>query len=304
MTLLGQLLSAAAIVLATSSSASAAAGQESLSAARDLYARAAYEDALALLDRLHATQPRADDGRIIEQYRAFCLLALGRAAEADHAIESVVREDPLYRPSRTEISPRLRAAFSDVRRRVLPALVQQRYEDAKAAYDAKAWAGAASGFQLVLDVLADPELHEAASQPPLADLKTLAEGFRDLSKSAAAPPPTPPPPPQPEPPPPAPAPVDTSRVYAAGYPGVVPPAIVRQNLPPFPIHSAIGATQGSIEVVIDERGGVESAVMRMSLGSAYDRMVVAAARDWQFKPATLRGTPIKFRKIVQINVQR
>ena len=73
--------------------------QDSINAARDLYTAAAYEDALALLDRLRASAHRADDSRFIDQYRAFCLLALGRAPEAERAIEAVVTVSPLYRPS-------------------------------------------------------------------------------------------------------------------------------------------------------------------------------------------------------------
>jgi len=32
--------------------------------------------------------------------------------------------------------------------------------------------------------------------------------------------------------------------------------------------------------------------------------VVAATKTWQFKPATLNGTPVKFRKTIQISVKR
>src|SRR5207247_1639951 len=78
---------AAIVVLAI---ARTAASQESINAARDLYTAAAYEDALALLDRLRASAHRADDSRYIEQYRAFCLLALGRTTDAERAIEAVV----------------------------------------------------------------------------------------------------------------------------------------------------------------------------------------------------------------------
>ena len=60
--------------------------QDSLSAARELYASAAYEDALAVLSRLNAAGMRPDDGRTADQYRALCLLALGKTAEASQAI--------------------------------------------------------------------------------------------------------------------------------------------------------------------------------------------------------------------------
>ncbi len=125
-------VTACAIVVAT---AGAAAGQGSLSTARDLYAGAAYEDALVLLDRLRADGPRSDEIPTIDQYRAFCLIALGRAVDAEQAIEAVVAAEPSFQPSGSEVSPRVRSAFSDVRRRVLPALVQGRYATAKAAFE-------------------------------------------------------------------------------------------------------------------------------------------------------------------------
>src|SRR5216683_3385368 len=198
-----------AIVVAT---AGAAAGQGSLSTARDLYAGAAYEDALVLLDRLRADGPRSDEIPTIDQYRAFCLIALGRAVDAEQAIEAVVAAEPSFQPSGSEVSPRVRSAFSDVRRRVLPALVQGRYATAKAAFDRKDFVQAAAGFRQVLDVLGAPDVASTASQPPLSDLKTLATGFYDLSAAAAAPPPPPPtPPPSPESPP-ASAPTPTSTI--------------------------------------------------------------------------------------------
>ena len=76
-----------------------AVGEDTLAAARELYAAAAYEDALAVLSKLPDTG-RPDEQRVIEQYRALCLLALGRTGEAEHAIEAVVLGDPSYRPAR------------------------------------------------------------------------------------------------------------------------------------------------------------------------------------------------------------
>ena len=150
--------------------AHAAAGQESLLAARDLYTAAAYEDALALLNRLRTSAHRADDNRYIEQYRAFCLLALGKTAEADLAIEAVVTVAPTYRPSDADASPRVRSAFRDVRRRMLPGIIQQKYADAKAAFDRKELATARAGFKQVLDLLGDPDIAPAATAPPLSEM--------------------------------------------------------------------------------------------------------------------------------------
>src|SRR5690606_8529824 len=113
--------------------------------------------------------------------------ALGDQAEATKVIEGIVTSDPLYRPDETDLPPRMRTAFSEARKRLLPSLVQQRYLVAKAAFEQKEYATAAEGFKMVLDGLEDPELGLAGSQPPLSDLKLLASGFHDLASKAAAP---------------------------------------------------------------------------------------------------------------------
>ena len=167
----------------------ASAGEGSFVTARELYASAAYEDALKILDSLPANRT-AEDIKATEQYRALCLLALGRAAEAETAIAAVIIRDPTYRPS-SDVSPRVRTAFTDVRRKTMPAIVQQWYTQAKAQFDRKEFAAAASLFNQTLGLMADPDLQATAAQPPLSDLRTLASGFRDLAESALAAPPLP-----------------------------------------------------------------------------------------------------------------
>src|SRR5439155_13044813 len=140
------------------------------------------------LDRLRAGGVRVDENRAVDQYRAFCLLALGKSTEAAQAIEAVVSADPSYHPSDSDVSPRVRAAFSDVRRRLLPDLAQQKYVQAKAAFDRKDYRIASESFGQLLELFADPDLAAAAARPPLTDLRMLAVGFRDLSMQALAPP--------------------------------------------------------------------------------------------------------------------
>ena len=186
-------------------SARVADAQDPLAAARDLYAAAAYEDALARLDGLRSSNHRAEEGLIIDQYRAYCLLALGRTGEAERAIEAVVTAAPSYRPSDGDLSPRIRSAFHDVRRRMLPDIILHRFEEAKAAFDRKDPA-VPDGFKQVLELLGDADVGPAANQPPLSNVRTLAVAFLDLSTAAAAlpavvaalPQPALPPPPPPE----------------------------------------------------------------------------------------------------------
>jgi TonB family protein len=71
-------------------------------------------------------------------------------------------------------------------------------------------------------------------------------------------------------------------------------------MPRYPGLVPLSGLRGIVEVVIDERGGVESAGMVAPVTTAYDKMVLTAASRWQFQPATLNGTPVKFRKRIQI----
>jgi len=275
-----------------------------LATARDLYASAAYDDALAMLNRLRSIDhPVGQQLRTIEQYRAFCLLALGRASDAEQAIAAMIVAEPSFHPSESDASPRVRSAFTTVRRRMLPAIIQQQYAQAKAAFDRKDWAAAADGFHQVVVSLADDDVAAEAKQPPLADLRLLAIGFEELSTRADAPPPpltaAPPPvadavaPSIPLPP----------HVYAAGDGNVLPPVPINQVLPPYPGHVLIPRS-GKIEVVIDESGAVESAIMTTSVTTAYDSLALSATKAWRYRPATVEGAPVKFRKVIQITIRK
>ena len=281
---------------------------DSLTAARDLYAAAEYEDALVLLNDLQSANHSPDELRSIEQYRAYCLLALGRSADAEKAIAAVVNATPLYKPSGSDVSPRVRSAFADVRRRVLPSIIQTKYAAAKVAFDRKDFAVASAVFSEVVEAMTDPDVADAVKQPPLSDLRVLAIGFRDLSASAAAPPPppvpeTPPPAPVIAHPPPAAPKAVPNRIYAMTDLQVVPPTALKQVLPPFTPYMSAAQT-GMLEVLIREDGSVESATMRRSVNPRYDSEVVSAAKGWRYKPATLDGTPVKYRKTLQIDVKR
>jgi hypothetical protein len=292
-----------AIVLAAPPAAHA---DDSLAAARDLYAAAAYDDALAMLDRLQTPSAVPDVARTVALYRAFCLFALGRTADAERAVETVVTMAPTYQPTDADTSPRMLALFSEVRRRTLPGIIQQKYALARAAFDRKEFAAAAEGFERVLNMLDDPDVRTVST---LSDLRTIAAGFRDLSATVVAPPaPTPPPaaaaaPPPPSAPEPTPpkAPV-APRVYGADDLNVVPPGIVRQVMPSFRYKSTAVGGHLTVAVIIDERGVVEGVNMIVLLDPEFDRMLQDAAWTWQYKPATLGGVPVKYRKVIQVNV--
>jgi len=296
----------AAIILTM---ADAAGAQGSFAGARDLYSAAAYDDALAMLNGLHASDQRPDDGRAIDQYRALCLLALGRTEEANTAIQAVVAAVPSYHLSDTEVSPRVRAAFRDVRHLMLPGIIQQKYAEARVAFDRKNLAVASEGFKLVLELLTDSDLGSAANQPPLSQLRPLAIGFRDLTAAATSPAASPIPA-RPSPPPPvataAPAPTPRRpagpRLYSWEDADVVPPVVLRQTMPV--LGDVFAQRQGTVEIIINESGLVETATMTVHVNAVYDGMVLAAARTWRYKPATVNGVTVKFRNTIQLDLKR
>ncbi|HEU4889910.1 MAG TPA: energy transducer TonB [Vicinamibacterales bacterium] len=271
-----------------------------LNTAKDLYASARYDEALSVLNGLRIGD--SADRRAVEQYRSLCLLALGRASEAESAIAAVVKEDPTYRPGESE-SPRVRATFAEVRKRLLPEITTTRYQIAKLAYDRRDWASAESQFRTVLALIDDPE-----NVGRLSDLRVLAAGFLELSVRAAAPPPPVEPRPAPAvaaPPPAAPPGPDPGKIYTAEDTTVTAPIVVTQNIPGIPPSlMALARPRGLVEVVIDELGRVIGMSMRGSIHPTYDAQVLMAARDWKYKPATFNGKPVKFRRLISINVQR
>jgi TonB family protein len=62
--------------------------------------------------------------------------------------------------------------------------------------------------------------------------------------------------------------------------------------------------RGVVEVVIDELGRVTVVSIRMSLHPMYDTLLLSAAREWRYRPATLAGSPVKFRKLIQITLSK
>lgn len=271
--------------------------QDSLGRAAELYASASYDDALAVIDRLSIESMAPGEVLALNHQRALCLLALGRSEDAEAAIAAVVEADPTYRP---DASPRVRQAFRDVRNRLLPAIVQSEYVEARRLYDAGSWAEAGARFTRVAALASDADL-TSGTAAMLADLKVLAEGFATLSARAAQPPPEPDTPAEPEPGPPPP---DYDGVFDGTEPRVIAPVALVQDLPRWPAgQRQMPRAPGLLDIVIGKNGIVERATMRQRIVAFYDRLVLQAVSTWRYEPAQLDGQPVRFSKTIKITFQ-
>jgi tetratricopeptide (TPR) repeat protein len=293
-------LAAVVLVVGLSGSVRAASGSDdTLGHAKSLYAAAAYDEALAVLDQLQHAAP-AEDSTSIAEYKVFCLLALDRRDEARQNIDGILHNNPLYQPSDDQASPRVQSIFRDVRRQSLPKIVVERYTAAKAAFERKD-PRAVQQFDEVLALLDDRDVDQTST---LTDLRAVASAFRDLAKAVAASAPSAAdasPVQQPALPP-APLP---NVIYTAADTDVTPPVAQSQQMPmwrPSPME-AVKEFKGALRLLIDESGAVISATMPTTTRAAYDQMLIRAARDWKFLPAQRQGTPVRYLKLIEIQLK-
>jgi TonB family protein len=284
------------LILASSVTAPLLAEQDALQVIKDLYASANYEEALSAIAKLDPSTPNLE----AEQYRVFCLVALGRMDDADKAVEAVLTAHPEYRPDAAQASPRIQALFSQVRKRIGPALVKQMYQQGKAAMDRKDREEAVRQFEAMLRIADDADVRGEAG---VAELRELGAGFLELSRA------TPPKNASPDPAVPsgtAPAggsPTSGSSPPAPG--GIVAPVVVQQRFPqwvPPDAAARVRAFRGSVRVQISAEGKVTSAEIVKSVHPAYDPLLLRAARSWLYEPARQDGVAISSEKTVEVAI--
>jgi TonB family protein len=304
------------LIVVAGAAATGAAAQDPLSAAKELYASAAYEEALSALTSVkeHSAPEVVHQ---VDQYRAFCFLALGRNAEAESAAESAIRKDPLTPLDPADASPRIEAMFTLVRKRLLPGLIRDAYRSARAATEEGDLAGGVQQLRQVRSML-DAAKGLNAWDEALGDISVLVDGFLELSRIAAERRPVVEPP-KPELAAPASVPIAVAvavadhpeskappRTYSALDMGVTAPVTLRQAMPTVPHDLAFtmrtGKRSGVLEIMIDETGVVQDAFMREPVNAMFDALVLEAARSWQYRPARKAGTAVRYVRRIRVSV--
>jgi TonB family protein len=288
-----RLVTVAALLMA---GAPALAAQDPLQRIKDLYASAAYEDALSAVSNLGSDEPKPE----VAQYRVFSLVALGRLADAERAVEAVLTRHPRYRPDPAETSPRIQELFSAVRARVGPGAVKALYISGKAALDKKDREGAIAAFDEMLRTADDPDIKDQAS---VGELRLLGAGFLELSRALPGPAPL--------------AATSPAATAATGSPEAVPPGsapaitgpiAIRENLPRWVPSSSSSASSriefsGKLRVLITATGAVERAEIVESVHPAYDQLLLEAARNWLYQPARRNGVALPSEKTVAVQLK-
>jgi len=89
-------------------------------------------------------------------------------------------------------------------------------------------------------------------------------------------------------------------------PGFIPAAPISQTLPAWQPGTGVVsqlAFTGAVRLSIDAEGKVTGAVMDPSVYPPYDRLVLTAARQWSYRPATQDGRPVASERRVEIVLQ-
>jgi TonB family protein len=287
----------------------ALAADDPLADVARLYGAAAYDETLATLDRL-------DDqtlGEKVDEYRALCFLALNRELEAERAMESLVRRHPQPLDDIGARSPKFANLYMSVRKRLIPSVATAVYNRAKASLERGDYEEAAARFAET-STLASGEGSER-----LGDLRMLADEFRSLSEqqmhraqapilpeavlATALPLPSFPPPPLPR------EFLPIARVYGPDDVDVMAPTVISQTLPAWipPTSLSVPVTDrtfhGTLTIVVDEHGAVESAEITQRSFIWYDEQLLKAARQWRYRPAMKRTHAVRYRRVIEFTLR-
>lgn len=92
-------------------------------------------------------------------------------------------------------------------------------------------------------------------------------------------------------------------LYSALDSEVVPPKSVYPKLPAAPPSGFSLPGQTVLEMVIGTNGVVERVKLRSDPRNIHEFMLVSAAKAWQFEPARLHGTPVRYLHTVFLSLQ-
>jgi hypothetical protein len=222
-----------------------------------------------------ATPPPTVTPRESER-RASALVAQGQTAQAAMVFDSLLMANPLYEPKATDLTPESMAAFRASQRVLLPVLAVRGYDRAKAALSAGDVDRALATIKETAAILERPATNATSEQKlrlqELNDQATLAKATAE------------------------------EVIYTAADPGVIPPRPISRQFPAATPNGVPPHRIGTLEMIIGKDGSVEFVKLHTPLNRYHERMIVSAAKAWQYHPAMRFGKAVKYRLTVQINL--
>jgi outer membrane biosynthesis protein TonB len=99
------------------------------------------------------------------------------------------------------------------------------------------------------------------------------------------------------------APVAPDRLYSSVDAGVVPPVVIRQDIPKWSVNDRPPSRDGILELTIGVDGRIERATLTQGMAPSYDHFLLEATRNWRYEPARVDGRPVRYRKAIRITFQ-
>jgi hypothetical protein len=194
----------------------------------------------------------------------------------------VVQEPPVPGPTETPAATPAEASPP----RLLPELVEDSYEEGKAAFEGGRYERARDAFRRVVGII---DSLPGEERQALADLRLLAAGFVELASARI--PPSPP----------------IAKVPGLPSPSVahVGPVVIQEDLPPWTPPTGLAARAeyvGVFRVRIGADGRVSGTEVLEPSHPAYDAELSRAAMTWLYRPATRAGRPVPSAKDIQIRL--
>jgi hypothetical protein len=94
----------------------------------------------------------------------------------------------------------------------------------------------------------------------------------------------------------------STRIYSTADAGVSSPVLVRPHLPAEPPSGVPPWQIGTLELIVGKTGTVEQVHLISPYNRFQERMLMAAAKAWQFQPATKDGRPVRCRTRIRVTL--
>jgi hypothetical protein len=189
--------------------------------------------------------------------------------------DSIVLNNPLYRPDPSRMSPEALSTLRNSKRTILPAMARRHYQDGRAAFDAGDFSLAIAEGERALALLDDADVGAEG-----ADLNADVPNLLALASAART--------------------AEEEKVYTIADSGVTPPRPLGRQLSAASVSRIALPFTGHLEILVGRSGRVEAVKLETPVNGYHDRMLVSAVKAWHYKPAVRNGKAVRFSLVMSI----